>query len=104
MVSIKDRITNAIEQGWKVQKRALTMTKRFDYSSYDDMRDFLDDLQDLSEQDNFYPDLTFSRVHVNVSIKSRDEESFSDVDFDFAIKVDELAGNSIQVFEGDKNG
>ncbi|MCH9646361.1 MAG: 4a-hydroxytetrahydrobiopterin dehydratase [Proteobacteria bacterium] len=98
--SIKQLISQTSESGWKVQKRALLMTKRFDYASYDDMRDFLDDLQELSEEDGFYPDLTFSRVHVNVSIKSREEAQFSEVDFDFAKKVDLLAKNAITVIEG----
>ena len=101
---IKEKIVQIAECGWKVQKRALTMTKRFDYANYDDMRDFLDDLQDLSEQEDYYPDLTFSRVHVNVSIKSRDEDEFSTIDFEFAEKVDDLGKDSITVVEGEKNG
>ncbi|MDG2395682.1 4a-hydroxytetrahydrobiopterin dehydratase [Candidatus Thioglobus sp.] len=99
-ISIKQLINQISESDWKVQKRALIMTKRFDYSSYDDMRDFLDDLQDLSVEDEFYPDLTFSRVHVNVSIKSREDDQFTEVDFDFAKKVDLLAKNAITVIEG----
>ena len=96
---IEQLISQTSESGWKVQKRALLMTKRFDYASYDDMRDFLDDLQKLSEEDDFYPDLTFSRVHVNVSIKSREDDKFTEVDFDFAKKVDLLAKIAITVIE-----
>lgn len=74
---------------WKVQKRANLMTKRYDFNSYDDMRDFLDELEDLSEQESYYPDLTFSRDHVNVSIKSRGDE-LAEIDFNFSKKVDLL--------------
>lgn len=102
---MEDRIKQLIDQvsdsGWKIQKRSLIMTRRYDYVNYDDMRDFLDDLQDLSEGDGFYPDLTFSRVHVNVSIKSRDDDKFTEIDFEFAKKVDLLANNAITVVEGD---
>ena len=49
------------------------MGKRFDFSNYDTLRDFLDDLQDLSESEDYFPDLTFTRSHVNVAVKSRDE-------------------------------
>lgn len=101
---ISKAIANVTDLGWKVQKRALTMTKRYDYNNYDDMRDFLDELQDLSEKEDYYPDLTFSRVHVNVSIKSREEEKFTDIDFMFAEKVDALGKDSITVLEGEKNG
>lgn len=78
---------------WKVQKRAQTMSRRFDFSSYDDMRDFLDHLESLSESESYFPDLTFSRTHVNVSIKSRDKE-LALIDFSFSEKVDSLANDS----------
>ena len=93
MFDLDQKIDFATANDWKVQKRAQTMTKRYDFSSYDDMRDFLDDLQDLSEKEDYYPDLTLSRVHGNVAVKSR-EESFTSVDFEFSEKVDLLALNS----------
>ncbi|MDB2590506.1 4a-hydroxytetrahydrobiopterin dehydratase [Candidatus Thioglobus sp.] len=98
--SVKQLIDQISGSGWKVQKRALVMTKRYDYANYDDMRDFLDDLQELSEKDGFYPDLTFSRTHANVSIKSREDDKFTEVDFDFPKKVDLLAKKAITVIEG----
>lgn len=84
-------LLNSSQKGseWKVQKRANLMTKRYDFNSYDDMRDFLDELEDLSEQESYYPDLTFSRDHVNVSIKSRGDE-LAEIDFNFSKKVDLL--------------
>jgi|ACQI01.1.fsa_nt_gi pterin-4a-carbinolamine dehydratase len=84
-------LLNSSQKGseWKVQKSANLMTKRYDFNSYDDMRDFLDELEDLSEQESYYPDLTFSRDHVNVSIKSRGDE-LAEIDFNFSKKVDLL--------------
>jgi pterin-4a-carbinolamine dehydratase len=83
------------DNAWKIQKRIQLMSRRYDFSSYDDMRDFLDGLEELSEQEIYYPDLTFSRTHVNVSIKARGDE-LAQVDFDFSTKVDDLAGASNQ--------
>ncbi len=77
---------------WNIQKRAQQMTRRFDFSSYDEMRDFLDQLESLSEAEAYYPDLTFSRTHVNIAIKSRDDE-LAQVDFDFSAQVDALLNN-----------
>lgn len=81
------------DSGWKIQKRVHIMTRRFDFSSYDDMRDFLDDLEALSESEEYYPDLTFSRTHVNVSIPARGKE-LAQVDFDFSEKIDALADDA----------
>ena len=81
--------------GWKVQKRAQQLSRRFDFADYDEMRDFLDRLEVLSESENYYPDLTFTRTHVSVSIKARDDE-LTQLDFDFSLKVDGLLDDSIQ--------
>lgn len=85
---------------WKVQKRVKLMFRRYDFSDYDEMRDFLDGLEVLSEKETYYPDLTFSRTHVNVTIKARGEE-LAQVDFDFSVKVDALTdgANSRETFE-----
>ncbi len=84
-----------VSSGWKIQKRAQLLSRRFDFSDYDEMRDFLDALEDLSKVEEYYPDLTFSRTHVNVSIPARDEE-LAQPDYDFSKKVDLLAGNAEQ--------
>ncbi len=80
---------------WKVQKRVHQLSRRFDFTEYDEMRDFLDQLEVLSESEGYYPDLTFSRTHVNVSIKARADE-LAQPDFDFSAKVDGLADGSKQ--------
>ena len=79
-----------IDSAWKVQKRSHQLSRRYDFDEYDDMRDFLDLLETLSEKEAYYPDLTFSRTHVNVSIKSRADE-LAGVDYEFAKLVDDLA-------------
>lgn len=78
------------DSAWKIQKRIQLMSRRYDFADYDDMRDFLDALEVLSEKEAYYPDLSFSRTHVNVSIQARDEE-LAQLDYDFAEKVDRLA-------------
>ncbi len=75
---------------WKVQEHVQLMFRRFDFSAYDEMRNFLDELGELSEKEEYYPDLTFSRTHVNVTVKARGEE-LAQVDFDFSAKVDAVA-------------
>lgn len=88
----KQQQTNS---AWKVEKRLQTMSRRYEFSDYDEMRSFLDRLEGLSESEDYYPDLTFSRTHVSVSVKARADE-LAQVDFDFSIKVDGLADGSNQ--------
>lgn len=84
-----------MNSAWKIQKRIQLISRRYDFSDYDDMRNFLDKLEELSEKEAYYPDLTFSRTHVNVSIKARGDE-LAQVDFDFSITIDGLADESNQ--------
>lgn len=74
---------------WKVQKRLQLMSRRFDFADYDAVSLFLDQLEELSKEESYYPDLTFSQTHVNVTIKARDGE-LSDADYAFSDRVDML--------------
>ena len=94
---LNEKVESLAEHGWDVQKRAQAMHKRFDFSNYDTLRDFLDDLQDLSESEDYFPDLTFTRSHVNVAVKSRDEE-LANEDFVFALEVDSISSKYISNF------
>ena len=95
-----DQSPNLIEQQteqqtknsvWQVQKNNQLMSKRYVFSGYGEMRDFLDELETLSKSESYYPDLTFSRTHANVSIKARGKELAS-LDFNFSEKIDALFG------------
>ncbi len=78
---------------WKVQKHGRQMSMRYDFSNYDETSDFLGQLEILSEKEAYYPDLTFSRTHVNVSITAREGE-LTQIDFDFSEKVDALTSGT----------
>lgn len=44
---------------------------RFEFSSYSEMRRFLDQLAELSKSEDFYPNINFGKTYANISI---DEE------------------------------
>lgn len=41
---------------------------RFEFSSYEQTRQFLDRLAELSKSENFYPNINFGKTYANVSI------------------------------------
>lgn len=47
-----------------------TMNKRFDFNSYAETRQFLDELADLSKREDYYPNINFGKTYANVSIDS----------------------------------
>ena len=53
---------------WKERARPLRLERRYEFDSYDSLRDFLDRAADISEQEDYYPDMGFGRDYVNVTI------------------------------------
>ncbi len=76
---------------WKERKRPNRLEKRFEFASYDELRDFLDAAADLSEREDFYPDMGFGRNYVNVTIHvEEDEEDLQPAQRNFAEALDKL--------------
>lgn len=79
-------------ENWLIRKRPGIMTRRYDFASYRETRQFLDDLSVLSERVGYYPDLNFGKTHVNVSVASQGDD-LGDAEYEFSAEVDTLAAN-----------
>ena len=76
---------------WKERKRPICLEKRFEFDSYDLTRDFLDKLGDHSEAIQRFPDISFGRTYVNITIRPVDEDGvLGDDDRFFASEIDGL--------------
>ena len=53
---------------WQERKRPNRLEKRYEFGSYEALRDFLDAAADLSERAGYYPDMGFGRDYVNITI------------------------------------
>lgn len=61
---------------WRERKRPVCLERRFEFSSYSELRDYLDEAAELSERELLYPDMGFGRDYVNITIhadEGRDE-------------------------------
>ncbi len=79
---------------WKERLRPLRLERRFEFSTYEFTRDFLDRLGELCEKRNKFPDISFGKTYVNLTLKpdSEDENAeFTDLDKQFASDIDVLA-------------
>lgn len=76
---------------WKERPRPARLETRYEFSSYDDLREFLDAAADLSEKEDLYPDLGFGRDYVNVTIHTNeDSDSLTEKEHNFARQLDAL--------------
>ena len=64
MTQIKDTDTDAATP----EERKPVLNWRFEFGSYGGTRLFLDHLADLSKRENYYPNVSFGKTYVNVSI------------------------------------
>ena len=67
-----------------------TITKTFEFSSYLDGIDFVNEVANLSEQENHHPDITIGYCKVTISLTTHDAGSLTEKDFKLAKLIDDL--------------
>lgn len=76
--------------GWEVREKPPMLFRRFEFEAYPATRAFLDALESLSKETDYYPDLGFASKHVNVTVQARDGTALSPADYAFATRVTAL--------------
>ena len=67
-----------------------TITKTFEFSSYLDGIDFVNEVANLSEQENHHRDITIGYCKVTISLTTHDAGSLTEKDFKLAKLIDDL--------------
>ena len=76
---------------WKERKRPNRLEKLYQFEDYEALRDFLDRAAEISEKQEYYPDMGFGRDYVNVTIHApEDSEAVTDEQRQFAEQLDTL--------------
>ena len=80
-------------EGWKQRNRPQCLEKRYEFESYEKTRDFLDDLGTFCEKIKRFPDISFGKTYVNITIRpleNKEKEEICKIDHEFASKIDLL--------------
>ena len=78
---------------WHTRQRPVCLEKRFEFENYNDTRDFLDRLGQHSEATQRFPDISFGRTYVNITLRpdeNADSAQLSEADHTFAAEIDAL--------------
>ena len=76
---------------WKERKRPNRLENQYQFEDYEELRDFLDQAAELSEKEEYYPDMGFGRDYVNVTIHAPEGDEFvTDEQRQFAVQLDVL--------------
>jgi pterin-4a-carbinolamine dehydratase len=77
---------------WQERSRPARLERRYEFASYEELRDFLDRAASLSEQKNLYPNIGFGRGYVNFTIYPEEEsDGISDHEREFAMRLEEMS-------------
>ena len=73
------------------QERLPTRNWRFDFASYAETRHFLDRMADLSKREDYYPDVSFGKTYVNISIDAEGQAALAERNSAFTGEMEALA-------------
>ncbi len=78
-------------EGWTEVERPSSLYRRFEFAAYPEIRAFLDQLASLSKETGLYPDLSFSRTYVNVTVHGSGGAAVDAEAREFAARVEAFA-------------
>jgi 4a-hydroxytetrahydrobiopterin dehydratase len=79
-----------MNQPWTQRPRPDRLERRIEFDDYETTRTFLERLNGLAEQQGRFPDISFGRTYVNLTLRPDDEQSVGDADQAFAAAIDDL--------------
>jgi len=77
-------------EGWTEVERPSSLHRRFEFAAYPEARAFLDGLAGLSQETGLFPDLSFSRTYVNVTVYGSDGDAVDAAAREFAARAEAL--------------
>ena len=81
---------------WQERARPVRLERRYEFSEYTALRDFLDQAAELSEKAGLYPDMGFGKDYLNVTIHAEpDAEELTSEAHQFAQQLDDLGGYTL---------
>ena len=78
---------------WDQRGRPVRLERRFEFENYEATRKFLERLGDLSESKKIFPDISFGRTYVNITLRPESEDTgaqMTDIEYKFASEIDGL--------------
>jgi 4a-hydroxytetrahydrobiopterin dehydratase len=79
-----------MNQPWTQRTRPDRLERRIEFDDYESTRTFLERLNSLAEQEGRFPDISFGRTYVNLTLRPEDEQPVGDCEQAFAAAIDAL--------------
>ena len=79
-----------MNQPWTQRPRPDRLERRIEFDDYESTRTFLERLNSLAEQEGRFPDISFGRTYVNLTLRPEDEQPVGEGVEAFAAAIDAL--------------
>ena len=80
-----------MDQPWTRRPRPDRLERRIEFDDYERTRTFLERLNGLSEQEGRFPDISFGRTYVNLTLRAETEDApIEAADWAFTAAIDAL--------------
>lgn len=80
-----------MNEQWQERSKPARLERRYEFSSYEELRDFLDKAADLSEKRGLYPNIGFGRSYASFTIyPEAGNEAITDSERQFASSLEEI--------------
>jgi 4a-hydroxytetrahydrobiopterin dehydratase len=79
-----------MNQPWTQRPRPDRLERRIEFDDYESTRAFLERLNALAESEGRFPDISFGRTYVNLTLRPDEEQPVGEVDQAFAAAIDGL--------------
>ncbi|WP_238696310.1 4a-hydroxytetrahydrobiopterin dehydratase [Thiomicrorhabdus sediminis] len=74
---------------WKQKSKPASLEARFEFDSFEILREFLDQTAEIAEQLEHHPNISFSKQHVSMIIYAKTGE-LMDIDFELQSSFDKV--------------
>lgn len=82
---------SAVPEGWTHHEQPPNLFRRFEFAGYGETRTFLERLAEVSKESGLYPDISFGKSYVNVTIHALDGKKVGGEEMAFAARAVEAA-------------
>jgi len=79
-----------MDQPWTQRSRPDRFERRVEFDDYEATRVFLERLNDLSDRLDKFPDISFGRTYVNLTVRPEEGQVFGEAEQSFIAAIDEL--------------
>ena len=79
-----------MNQPWTQRTRPDRLERRIEFDDYESTRSFLERLNALAESEGRFPDISFGRTYVNLTLRPDEEQPVGEVEQAFAAAIDAL--------------